>query len=82
VTAFVFEIFFDRGAALEHVQKVRVAAGVQLHRPVEVDATLAEEAREHAGDRRPDLGSMLVDDRQALPPKRRLQASRDEDGMQ
>ena len=69
MTAFVFEIFFDSSrVALEHVEEVGVAADVQLHRLVEVDAALAEEAREHAvRDRGADLRlDVVADDRQAL----------------
>ena len=53
--------------ALEHVEEVRVAADVQLHRLVEVHAALAEEAREHAvRDRGADLRlDVVADDRHA-----------------
>ena len=68
MTAFVFEIFFDSSRlALEHVQEVGVAADVQLHRPVEMDAALAEERGEYAvRDRRADLRlDVVADDRHA-----------------
>ena len=53
--------------ALEHVQEVGVAADVQLHRLVEVDAALAEERGEDAvGDRGADLRlDVVADDRHA-----------------
>ena len=52
---------------LEHVQEVGVAADVQLHRLVEVDAALAEERGEHAmRDRGADLRlDVVADDRHA-----------------
>src|SRR4051794_2472826 len=51
--------------ALEHVQEVRVAADVQLHRLVEMHAALAEERRQHAvRDRGADLRlDVVADDR-------------------
>ena len=54
--------------ALEHVQEVRVAAEVELVRPIEPDAAIHEQAGQHAvGDRRPDLAlDVVADDRQAL----------------
>src|SRR3954447_23150201 len=54
--------------ALEHVEEVRVAADIQLHRLVEMHTPLAEERRQHAvRDRRADLRlDVVADDRQAL----------------
>ena len=57
--------------ALEHVQEVRVAADVQLHRLVEVHAALAEERGQDAvRDRRADLRlDVVADDRDARAPR-------------
>jgi hypothetical protein len=54
--------------ALEHVEEVGVAADVELHRLVEVDAALAEEGGEDTvRDRRADLRlDVVADDRQPL----------------
>jgi DNA-binding transcriptional ArsR family regulator len=51
---------------LEHVQEVRVAAEVELIRPVDADPAVHEQARQHAvGDGRPDLAlDVVADDRE------------------
>ena len=68
---------------LEHVAEVGVAADVQLHRPVEVDATVLEERRQDAvRDRRADLRlDVVADDRDArlLEPLLPVALARDED---
>ncbi len=68
---------------LQHVQEVGVAAHVQLHRPVELDAAVAEDLRQRAvRDRRADLRlDVVADDRQAavLEALAEVAALRDED---
>ena len=58
----VLLIFFRLQAfAFEHVVEVGVAAEVELVGAVDLDAAVAEEAREHAvHDRGPDLGFDVV----------------------
>ena len=69
--------------ALEHVQEVGVAADVQLHRLVELDAAVLEERREHAvRDRRADLRlDVVADDRHPglLEPALPVRLAADED---